>query len=45
MVLADRGDAVWAREQGEITITLGTELGITGPQSVVPRAETVLAQL
>ena len=45
MVLADRGDATRAREQGEITIALGTELGMTGPQGVVPRAEAILAGL
>jgi hypothetical protein len=37
-VLADRGDTRLAREQGERTIALGTELGMTGPQGVVPRA-------
>jgi hypothetical protein len=42
MVLADRGDAVRAREQGEISIALGAELGMTGPQGVVPRARAIL---
>ena len=45
MVLADRGDATRAREQAEITIGLGTELGMTGPQGVVPRAESILLQI
>lgn len=44
-VLADRGDTARAREQGEITIALGTELGMTGPQGVVPRAEAILGSL
>jgi hypothetical protein len=44
-VLADRGDARRAREQGEIAIDLGTELGMTGPQGAVPRAQTLLAAL
>jgi hypothetical protein len=43
--LADRGDAVRAREQGELTIALGTALGMNGPQGVVPRAEALLARL
>jgi predicted ATPase/class 3 adenylate cyclase len=44
-VLADRGDTTRAREQGELAISLGTELGMTGPQGVVPRAEALLAAL
>jgi class 3 adenylate cyclase len=44
-VLADRGDTAGAREQGAHTIALGTELGMTGPQGVVPRAEAILANL
>ena len=45
VVLADRSDVVRAREQGEIAIALGTELGMTGPQGVVPRAQAILAAL
>jgi class 3 adenylate cyclase len=41
-VLADRGDLARAREQGELAIALGTELGMTGPQGVVPRAQALL---
>jgi predicted ATPase/class 3 adenylate cyclase len=44
-VLADRGDAVRAREQCERAIALGTALGMTGPQGVVPRAQTILTAL
>jgi hypothetical protein len=44
-VLADRGDAARAREQGRRAIDLGTELGMTGPQGVVPRAQARLATL
>jgi hypothetical protein len=44
-VLADRGDIGRAREQGARTIELGTELGMTGPQGVVPRAQVILAAL
>lgn len=44
-VLADRGDVARAHEQGELAITLGTELGMTGPQGVVPRAQAILASI
>ncbi len=44
-VLADRGDRPRAREQAEITVELGTELGMTGPQGVVPRTQAILAAL
>ena len=44
-VLADRGEVDRAREQGELAIALGTELGMTGPQGVVPRAQAILASL
>jgi hypothetical protein len=44
-VLADRGDTVRAREQGALAIALGTELGMTGPQGVVPRAQVIVAAL
>jgi class 3 adenylate cyclase len=44
-VLADRGDQDRAREQGELAIELGTELGMTGPQGVVPRGQALLAEL
>jgi hypothetical protein len=44
-VLADRGDAGRAREQGELALALGMELGMTGPQGVVPRTEAILASL
>ncbi len=44
-VLADRGDVDRARAQGELAIALGAELGMTGPQGVVPRAQAILASL
>lgn len=44
-VLADRGDGVRAREQGELAIALGTELGMTGPQGVVTRGAALRASL
>jgi class 3 adenylate cyclase len=44
-VLADRGESVMAREQGDLAIALGTELGMTGPQGVVPRAQALLERL
>ena len=34
-----------AREQAELTIELGTELGMTGPQGVVPRARALVDTL
>ena len=44
-VLADRGDTARARGQAELTIALGSELGMTGPQGVVPRAQAILDSL
>jgi class 3 adenylate cyclase len=44
-VLADRGDAVAAREHAEIGVTMGEELGMTGPFGVVPRGRALLASL
>jgi class 3 adenylate cyclase len=44
-ILADRADTTRAREQAEITVDLGTELGMTGPQGVVPRAQAILEAL
>lgn len=41
-VLADRGDAIRAREQATSALALGSELGMTGPQGVVPRAQALL---
>ena len=40
-----RRGGVGAREQAEVTISLGTELGMTGPQGVVPRAQAILETL
>jgi class 3 adenylate cyclase len=44
-VLTARGDSTGARESGERTIALATELGMTGPFGAVPRAEKLLASL
>jgi hypothetical protein len=44
-VLADRGDTSHAREQADITIALGSELGMTGAHGVVPRAQALLDTL
>ena len=44
-VLADRGDAAGTREHAEIAVELGTELGMTGPHGIVPRAQGLLDTL
>jgi tetratricopeptide (TPR) repeat protein len=42
-VLDGRGDATAARPLAERALALGTELGMTGPSGVVPRAAALLA--
>jgi hypothetical protein len=44
-ILADRGDATRARDQASIALELGTEIGMTGPHGVVPRAQALLEPL
>ena len=44
-ILADRGDSPRARQQLELALALGLELGMTGPQGVVPRAQALLDSL
>ncbi|MDZ4825980.1 MAG: tetratricopeptide repeat protein [Actinomycetota bacterium] len=44
-VLADRGDTARAREQAEISIVMGEELGMTGPFGIVPRGRALLEAL
>lgn len=41
-VLCDRGDTVRTREQAEIAIEQGNQMGMTGPHGVVPRANALL---
>ena len=41
-ILLDRGDTEHGREQAELAIALGSELGMNGPQGVVPRARALL---
>lgn len=41
-VLAARGDTARAREMGERTIALGSEVGMTGPFGAVPRAQRLI---
>lgn len=43
--LADRGDSARAREQANSATTVGNELGMIGPQGVVPRAQKLLESL
>jgi hypothetical protein len=44
-VLADRGDSDRAREHAGVALDLGTEIGMTGPQGVVPRSRALLDAL
>jgi hypothetical protein len=44
-VLADRGDANKARTHAATALHIGTEIGMTGPQGVVPRSQALLDQL
>ena len=44
-VLVGRGDAARARGQAEIAVTLGEELGMTGPHGVVVRGRAMLETL
>ena len=43
--LIARGNAAAAREHAEIAVDLGAEVGMTGPQGVVPQAQRLLAEL
>lgn len=43
--LADRGAAERAREQAELALALGLEIGMDGPDGVVPRARVLLGDL
>ncbi len=44
-VLADRGDAIDARNHLDAALELGRDLDMTGPVGVVPRSEALLATL
>jgi hypothetical protein len=44
-VLADRGDSARAREEAEIGIRMGTEMGMTGPHGAVVRGRAILDSL